>query len=80
MNTIFEFLASSTGRGLRAILGLLLILIGIWLLSGAWRWVLIVIGLFPLAAGLFDFCLVAPLFGHPFKGQNLRRLFSTHQE
>jgi hypothetical protein len=80
MNTTFAFLASLTGRVLRAGLGLLLILIGIILLSGIWRWILIIIGLFPMAAGIFDFCLFAPLLRLPFNGQDLRRAFTAHKE
>jgi hypothetical protein len=30
------------------------------------------IGLVPLAAGIFDFCVLAPLFGAPFKGPEIR--------
>jgi hypothetical protein len=77
MNQLFEFLASSAGRIVRAVLGLILIALGIWTVSGVWGWVLIVIGLVPLAAGLFDFCLFAPLFGLPFVGENLRRYLTT---
>ncbi|MGD8473384.1 MAG: DUF2892 domain-containing protein [Anaerolineae bacterium] len=77
MNQLFEFLASSAGRIVRAVLGLILIALGIWAVSGAWGWVLIVIGLVPLAAGLFDFCLFAPLFGLPFVGDSLRRDLTT---
>ena len=80
MNTTFAFLASPAGRVLRAGLGLILILIGSLLLTGVWRWVLIIVGLFPLAAGLFDFCLFAPLLRFPFKGQELRRSTTTHKE
>jgi hypothetical protein len=72
MNQVFEFLASSTGRIVRAIAGLILIALGIWLVSGVWQWVLIIIGLGPLAAGVFDFCVFAPLFRLPFNGEQLR--------
>jgi hypothetical protein len=80
MNQLFEFLASNMGRVVRAIAGLILIAIGIWLLTGVWRWVLIVVGLVPLAAGVFDFCVFAPLFGLPFIGSQLRnRLAATEK-
>jgi hypothetical protein len=62
-----EFLASSAGRLVRAAAGAILIALGIW------GWVLIIIGLVPLAAGIFDFCVFAPLFGLPFVGETLRR-------
>jgi len=77
MNTVFEFLASNTGRIVRGVAGLILIVLGIWVVSGVWGWVLIVVGLLPLAAGLFDFCLFAPLFGLPFIGGKLRAKLTT---
>jgi hypothetical protein len=72
MNGLFEFLAGPAGRIARIVAGLVLIVLGFWLLQGAWRWVLVIVGLAPLAAGLFDFCLFAPLFGLPFMGEPLR--------
>lgn len=72
---LFEFLGSSAGRVLRGVAGLILIALGIWIVQGAWGWVLIIVGLVPLAAGIFDFCLFAPLLGLPFVGQKLRDKF-----
>ena len=80
MNQVFEFLASSAGRILRAVAGLILIALGIWLVPGVWRWVLIIVGLVPLAAGVFDFCVFAPLFGLPFGGNSLRRQLTAKEE
>jgi hypothetical protein len=72
MKRLFNFLASMAGRWTRGIAGLALVIIGIWLIRGAWGWVIAIIGLVPLAAGLFDFCVFAPLFGLPFNGPRLR--------
>lgn len=69
---IFKFLASSAGRWTRAIAGLVIVAAGLWFLNGTAGYVIAVIGLVPLAAGLFDFCLFAPLFGLPFSGPALR--------
>lgn len=69
-----RFMASSTGRIVRIVAGLILIALGIWVVeSTLWQWVLIIVGLIPLAAGLFDFCLLAPLFGAPLSGEEIRR-------
>jgi hypothetical protein len=73
MNGFFRFMASSTGRTVRVVAGLVLILVGFLLVQGIWGWVLAVVGLIPLAAGLFDRCVFAPLFGLPFWGPGLRR-------
>jgi hypothetical protein len=72
MRGLFTFLASSTGRAVRAIAGLVLIVIGLAVVHGTVGWILAIVGLVPLAAGLFDFCVFAPLFGLPFAGSRLR--------
>jgi hypothetical protein len=33
---------------------------------------LMVLGLVPLAAGIFDVCVLSPLFGGPFSGERIR--------
>lgn len=73
MRGLFRFLASMTGRWVRAIAGVILIVVGIWLVQGTWGWVIAVIGLVPLLAGLFDRCVFAPIFGLPFSGPDLRK-------
>lgn len=82
MDSLFSFLASQTGRFARGIVGIVLIAIGLLLVNGdtSWGWILVVIGLVPLAAGVFDFCLAAPLFGKPFKGADLRAALSRKKE
>jgi hypothetical protein len=72
MKALFRFLASSTGRGVRIVAGLALILLGLWGIGGVAGWIVAIIGLVPLAAGLFDRCVFAPLFGLPFVGPRLR--------
>jgi hypothetical protein len=66
----------------RAIAGIVLIVIGLLLVNGdaSWGWILVIVGLVPLAAGVFDFCVLAPLFGKPFKGVDLRAALSRKQE
>jgi hypothetical protein len=73
MNALFGFLASPAGRVTRIIAGLALILIGLLALGGTWGWILAIVGLVPLLAGLFDRCVFAPLFGLPFVGERLRQ-------
>ncbi len=72
-----EFMASGFGRALRAVLGLAISGYGLYMwLAGVnvtWGVVLTIVGLVPLLAGLFDFCLVAPLLGSPFSGAAARQ-------
>jgi hypothetical protein len=56
----------------RIVAGLALIVWGIWGLSGAVGVIVAVVGALPLLAGLFDFCVFAPLFGAPFSGPEIR--------
>jgi len=51
MATFFEFMASPAGRAARVIAGLVLVVLGM-VLGGAW-WILAVVGLVPLLAGVF---------------------------
>ncbi|HUI89018.1 MAG TPA: DUF2892 domain-containing protein [Anaerolineales bacterium] len=72
MNPFVSFMASTAGRTVRIMVGIVLILWG-WLgLSGAAGIIVAVIGLLPLMAGLFDFCVFAPLFGDPLSGAKIR--------
>jgi hypothetical protein len=66
-----RFMNSGAGRGLRIVAGAALLAVGI-ALRGGWL-ILAVIGLAPLAAGVFDFCLFAPLFQLPLLGRRMRQ-------
>ena len=73
MNQTFKFLASSTGRIVRIVVGAALIAWGFFgSMSSATGIIMIIVGFVPLLAGIFDVCVFAPLFGKPFKGKNLR--------
>ena len=67
-----RFMSSNIGRLLRIVAGLALIGIGLWVIGGTWGIVLAAIGLVPLLAGLFKFCVFAPLFGGPFWAKDIR--------
>ena len=73
MKALFEFLASMAGRVVRAVAGIALIVVGLLLVKGTGGWILAIVGLLPLLAGLFDWCLFAPLAGLPFGGPALRK-------
>ena len=72
MNPFVSFMASTAGRIVRIILGIALIVWGLWGLSSTTGVIVAVVGLVPLAAGLFDFCVFAPLFGAPLSGPQIR--------
>lgn len=64
-------MATNVGRMIRILAGMILILAGLVALVGIWRFVLVGAGLLLMAAGIFNFCLVAPLIGAPFFGRDL---------
>lgn len=72
MEGFFSFIAGPAGRLIRALAGLALILIGLFVVRGTGGWIIAIVGLAPLLAGVFDFCIFAPLFGLPFVGPRLR--------
>ena len=72
MNPFIKFMASTAGRVTRIVAGVALVLWGLMGLDGGTGILVIVIGLVPLLAGLFDFCVFAPLFGAPLSGPRIR--------
>jgi hypothetical protein len=74
MNPFFAFMASTTGRIVRIVAGIILIAWGLLGIGGLTGIIVAVIGAVPLLAGLFDFCVFAPLFGLSFNGPKLRSL------
>jgi uncharacterized membrane protein HdeD (DUF308 family) len=73
MNPFVKFMASRNGRITRIVVGAVLILLGFFVVENNTTGViLMVVGLIPLLAGIFDFCLLAPLFGAPMSGPKIR--------
>lgn len=68
-NAFAAFMAHPLGRGIRVIAGLALIGWGWAMRDQTSGMVLMAVGLVPLAAGIFNFCLIAPLIGAPFSGR-----------
>ena len=67
-----RIMSSSFGRLLRVFAGIVLIVLGLGLVHGAGGIILAVVGLVPLVAGLFNYCVFAPLFGGPFLATELQ--------
>jgi DUF2892 family protein len=65
-----KWMASGWGRVARIVAGLIIVAFGLYL-QNTWGLVVAIIGLVPLAAGVVNFCLFAPLFGGPFNGRSL---------
>lgn len=72
MNPFIKFMASTSGRITRVVAGIALIAWGLMGLTGTTGIVVAVIGAVPFVAGLFDFCVFAPLFGAPLSGPKIR--------
>lgn len=71
-----SFMSSPAGRLLRVVVGLGLIGWGVSLATISSNLtagvILAVVGLLPLAAGLLNVCVIAPLIGAPFSGAKVR--------
>jgi uncharacterized membrane protein HdeD (DUF308 family) len=72
MNPFVSFMASGAGRILRIVAGIALIAVGLLAMEAPGGYIVAVIGVLPLVAGLFDFCIFAPLFGNPLSGSKIR--------
>jgi hypothetical protein len=63
------FMRSGAGRGTRIVAGAAIIIVGLALVKGTAGIVIALLGLVPLLAGIFNFCLFAPLFGMDLAGR-----------
>ncbi len=72
MNSFVSFMASAAGRVTRIVAGIALIAWALLGLHGAAGVIVAIVGALPLVAGLFDFCVFAPLFGAPLSGPKIR--------
>ncbi len=66
-----RFMSSTAGRLIRVLAGVALVIVGLFVLQNTTGYILAVVGLVPLFAGLFNFCVFAPLFGGPFLGSKV---------
>ena len=69
---VLKFMSTAPGRILRGVVGLVLLALGGMLLPAGLGVLLVILGLLPLAAAIFDLCLVGPLVGASMHGRNVR--------
>jgi hypothetical protein len=72
MNPFCKFMASTNGRILRGVAGIIIIALGLFVIKGTGGIIVAIVGLVPALAGIFDFCVFAPLFGCPLSGPKIR--------
>lgn len=65
-----EWMSKPAGRVLRVLAGVILIGAGLYF-QGVWGYVVAVVGVAPVLAGVFNLCLIAPILGAPFRGRSL---------
>ncbi len=70
MTGLVAFMSSPAGRIARVLAGIVLIVLGA--VIGGVGWILAVVGFVPLAAGVFDVCLLGPVVGQPLRGSQVR--------
>jgi hypothetical protein len=66
------FMATPLGRGLRVVIGAVLIYLGLSVVQGVGGTALALFGILPLVTGLLNLCVLAKLLGAPFRGSELR--------
>jgi hypothetical protein len=66
-------IATPLGRGVRVLLGLILIATGLAFMPQPLGLIVAMVGLVPVAAGFLNWCLVGPLLGAPLRGGAARR-------
>ncbi|GAB1420832.1 hypothetical protein MASR2M15_09560 [Anaerolineales bacterium] len=65
---LVKFMTSSTGRIARIVLGIVLILVGQFVVKDTAGTIITILALIPIAAGIFDVCILGAVLGYPFKG------------
>ncbi|MCE9646416.1 MAG: DUF2892 domain-containing protein [Chloroflexi bacterium] len=68
-----EFMTSGMGRGVRVVLGLVIMSLGLLVVQGTVGTIMAVVGLVPFSGGVFDFCLIGFAMGYPLKGMDARK-------
>ena len=65
-----KFMAGWTGRIIRIVAGIVIIVVALTMIADPTLSIIVaIIGVLPILAGVFNFCLVAPLIGAPFSGR-----------
>ena len=66
-----KFMASTAGRTLRVVVGLVLVILAATIgANAAWMYIL---GIFFIAVGAFDVCVFGPLFKQSLSGKKIRQ-------
>jgi hypothetical protein len=71
-----NFATSSKGRIGRVVLGLVILALGMFVIQGTIGKVMTLMGLVPIAGGLFDFCLAGLMLGYPLSGEKVRQMLA----
>ena len=74
MNPFVRFMQTPAGRIGRIVAGVTLMGAGLIGVGGSGGYLMAILGTVPLAAGLFDICLMAPFFRMPFSGAKIRAM------
>jgi len=69
-----KLINSTAGRLLRIVAGIVMIGLGFFAIGGTAGLVVAAIGVIPLAAGIFDLCLLAPVLSVPWGGTKIRAM------
>jgi len=66
-------MTSGMGRGMRIMLGLVIVSVGLFVVQGTLGTILAIIALIPISGGVFDFCLAGLAMGYPLNGAEARK-------
>lgn len=76
MDKVIGFMQSNDGRLLRVVLGIVIIVVGAVAIQPPLGYIVMLVGLLPLTAGLIGVCMVGLLFGYTLAGD--RRMRQHH--
>lgn len=72
-----KFMTSGMGRGMRIVLGLVILSVGLLVVQGTPGTIMAVVALIPITGGVFDYCLVGAVLDYPFWGVEARKKLAS---
>jgi Protein of unknown function (DUF2892) len=64
-----KFMAGSVGRIVRIVAGIAIMAIGLLVVKDVAGYIVALVGLLPLVAGVSNVCFISPIIGAPFSGK-----------
>lgn len=69
---VVKFMTSPAGRGLRIVVGIVVMSLGLLVIGGTVGTITALVGIVPIAGGVLDFCIISAVLGYGLSGAGAR--------